>query len=85
MRTQGSIFGSADHALVRFWLDVDAGLRANIPLCKAEVDDIGLIAFLPLANHQVLWFQISMHKVLLVKELKLVEDLKAYVDCCWDC
>jgi len=65
-------------------MDVRSRFGADVSFPETKIDYIGLIALLALPDHNVLRFQISVHKLLLMNEFELVQNLDADIGCCRD-
>lgn len=58
------------------------GLRIEVPLCKAKIDDVYNFGLLASSNHKVVGLDISMHKSLAMDLLQSGDDLYADVQRC---
>lgn len=55
------------------------GLRIEVPLCKAKIDDVDNLCLLASSNHEVVGLDISMHESLTMDLLQSGDDLNADV------
>jgi hypothetical protein len=78
MRSYTSVSCSPYQRFSLFKFDVFACFEIFVSFCKPKIDDKECIFFIICASHEVIWFDIPMHKALHMQKFNSRDQLVSY-------